>query len=217
MATEENITLNFKQMRKVLMMMCMAAIVAFTVGCSSCKKQKVEEEVKAQPMVVENVNSTDKEYMFTNYGGDYKWFESCILLNDYLDEECDGTVTGISNVFQVVEDGSKDVFVVLAAHTADTTAYDVRHGFWVEDFPLETEEITLTFAEAFEKINEVNYPKPHSKNCILRKPIGPNKCNPQYVFGNVSAQLWVDAITGEVKTTSPAFPEAFKMPLGEWP
>ena len=200
-------------------------MIAFS-SCNSCKKQEVKSNDvltgdKAE-LVVEQVYNTDKQYMFTTYGQDYRWFESCVLLKDYLDEECDGTVAGISNVFQVVEnnDGkSADVFVVLVAHTADSTVYDVRHGFWVEDFPLNDAEIKLTYQQAFEKINEVNLPKPHSKNCVLRKPIGPVSCNAQYVFGNVHAQLWVDAVTGEVKESNPAFPEdkGFKMPLGEWP
>jgi hypothetical protein len=168
---------------------------------------------------VERVVGTDKQYMVVNYGGNYKWFECCVLLKDYLDNECDGSIAGISNVFQVVEDKetSKDVFVVLAAHTPENTAYEEKHTFWVEDLPLETEEIKLTYKQAFERLMASIYPKPHSRNCVLRKPLGPIKCNPQYVFGNVTSQLWVDAITGEVRNTSPAFPKAFTMPLGEWP
>lgn len=197
-------------------------MIAFS-SCNSCKKQDIKGNdnlrEKAE-LVVENVYNTDRQYMFTNYGKDYKWFESCILLQEYLDEASDGAIAGISNVFQVVEDKegkSSDVFVVLAAHTSDTTAYEVKHGFWVEDFPLNDEEIKLTFLDAFEKINQVNLPKPHSKNCVLRKPIGPVTCNAQYVFGNVKSQIWVDAVTGEVRESNPAFSEGFKMPLGEWP
>ena len=195
----------------------MMAAVALLIGCS-CENKK-QEIINSADLNVERVTTTDKEYMFTNFGGDYRWFESCILLEKYLDEENEGTIASISNVFQVVEDKGKsaDTFVVLAAHTPDASTYEVRQGFWIEDFPMDTAEIKLTFEEAFEKINQVNLPKPHSKNCVLRKPVGPQQCNPQYVFGNIQKQLWVDAVTGEVKENNPAFPEAFKMPLGEWP
>ena len=201
-------------MKKVLVVLAAAALL---FGCA-CNKKKKEVTVK-QNLNVEQVATTDKEYMFLNYGGNYKWFESCILLKDYLDEENDGTIAGISNVFQVIKEQGKsaDVFVVLAAHTTDTTAYDKKQGFWVEDSPLEVKEIKLTYKEAYDKIMAVNYSKPHSKNCILRKPIGPKTCNPQYVFGNIQSQLWVDAVTGEVRQSNPAFPEDLKMPLGEWP
>lgn len=203
-------------MKKVFILL---AAVALLIGCS-CEDKKTPEVVTKADLNVEKVISVDREYMYMNYDEGYRWFESCILLKDYLDEECDGTIAGISNVFQVITDmdsKSADVFVVLAAHTPDTTAYEVKHGFWIEDMPLNEAEISLTFKDAFEKINQVNLPKPHSKNCVLRKPAGPKDCNAQYVFGNTQATLWVDAVTGEVKEFCPAFPEELKMPLGEWP
>lgn len=201
--------------KSILFVLC--AMMLLFASCNGCKK--APEAVTVSELNVEQITNTDKQYMFTNYGKDYRWFESCILLNNYLDEECDGSIAGVSNVFQVVNDvdgKSADVFVVLTAHTADTTTYDKKPGFWVEDFPLNDEQIKLTYAQAFEKINQVNLPKPHSKNCVLRKPIGPKECNAQYVFGNIKSQLWVDAVTGEVKESNPAF-DGFKMPLGEWP
>lgn len=205
--------------------------VMFALSFSSCNKCKSDNAgpkdtttvaVDTAAMVLENVISTDKEYMFANYNGDYRWFESCIVLKDFLDGECDGTITGISNVFQVVENMDEkgaDVFVVLAAHTPDTTAIEVKHGFWVEDYPLNDEQIKVTFKEAFDKINQVNFPKPHSRQVVLRKAVGPVDANPQYIFGNTRAQLYVDAVTGDVSDKNPWFPEekGFKMPLGEWP
>jgi len=217
-------------MKKILFML--AVMFSLCVGfssCDSCKKgeknetSEVTDSVVAGHLDVENITNTDKQYMFTNYGADYRWFESCILLKDFMDEECDGTVEGVSNVFQVVnmseDQKSADVFVVLAAHTADSIAYEVKHGFWVEDYPLNDEAIQVKFKDAFEKMMETNCPKPHSRHCVLRKQIGPVDANPQYIFGNTEAQVYVDAITGEVSTDNPAFPEekGFKMPLGEWP
>ena len=198
------------------------------ISCSKCKNDAKDAEKQdttavvdsTAGMVVERVTATDREYMFTNYGGDYRWFESCIVLKNFLDEENDGEITGISNVFQVVEEKEKgaDTFVILAAHVADSTAYEVKHGFWVEDYPMNDEDIKVTFAQAFEKLNQVNLPKPHSKQCVLRKQVGPKACNPQYIFGNVKAQIYVDAITGDVTDVNPAFGDIkLETPLGEWP
>lgn len=218
-------------MKKIFMMLAIAFCLSLGfISCESCKKDKdttpeseQSEVVVNSELNVEHVTAADKQYMFTNYGGDYRWFESCILLQDFLDEENDGTVAGVSNVFQVVnqdESGkSADVFVVLAAHTPDSTAYEVKKGFWVEDFPLNDEAITVTFKDAYDKIMATNMPKPHSRHVVLRKEVGPVDANPQYIFGNSEAQIYVDAVTGDVSETNPAFPEAkgFKMPLGEWP
>ena len=73
--------------------------------------------------------------MYTNYAKDYRCFETYITLKNFLDEEKDGTVSSVSNVFQVVEEegNGADVHIILIAHTPDTTAYDVKHGFWIED------------------------------------------------------------------------------------
>ena len=218
-------------MKKIFMMLAIAFCLSLGfMSCESCKKEKdaTPEENKSEVVVkgelnVEHVTAADKQYMFTNYGGDYRWFESCVLLQDFLDEENDGAIAGVSNVFQVVneDEGGKsaDVFVVLASHVPDSTAYEVKQGFWVEDYPLNDEAIKVTFKDAYDKVMATNMPKPHSRHVVLRKEVGPVDANPQYIFGNTQAQIYVDAVTGDVSETNPAFPEAegFKMPLGEWP
>ena len=224
-------------MKKFFILVFSVILVSAFSSCNSCcSKSEVECDSLNDSLndslsdsliitqAVENIISTDREAVYNMAGGDYRWFETCVVLKDFLDtEDCDGTVTDVSNVFQVVEmseDGkSADVFVILAAHTPDTVAYEVKHAFWIEDQPLNDEAITVTFKQAFERVMETNCPKPHSKHCVLRKQVGPVDANPQYIFGNTEAQVYVDAITGDVTTDNPAFPEAkgFKLPLGEWP
>lgn len=83
---------------------------------------------------------------------------------------------------------------------------------------LNDELISLTFKEAYQKIMEINFPKPHSKQCVLRKPLGPIDCHPQYIFGNIRSQLYVDAITGGVTDKNPAFyGSKFNSPVNNWP
>lgn len=219
-------------MKKVILCLLLTVLsLGLFNSCTGCSNESNEVpvtdsvEVVAEPstFVVENLISTDRQYMYMNYGGDYRWFETCIVLQDFLDEENDGTITGVSNVFQVVdisEDGkSADVHVILTSHTPDTTAYDVKQAFWVEDMPMENEAIKVTFTQAFEKLMATNCPKPHSKHVVLRKQVGPVDANPQYIFGNMNEVVFVDAVTGEVSTENPCFPKemGFKMPLGEWP
>lgn len=197
-------------------------------SCSGCKN--TEEKNKPTLVVKPNIEladithmiSTDRQYMYDQVVEDYRWFETCVEFNNFLDEENDGTVHAVVNIFQAVtnvDEHSADVTVYAFTHLADTMSIYPKQGFWVEDFPLNEEIIKLTWKEAFDRIMATNAPKPHSKQACLRKPIGPLDCNPQYIFGNIQAQLWVDAVTGDVKNSNPAFPEekGFKMPLGEWP
>lgn len=208
-------------MKKFIFTLLLVCSLGFIVGCTSCKKEPVNDPEVGE-LVVENTISVDREYMFLNYNSDYRWYETCVLLKDYLDDEnCDGTVAGVSSVFQVVfnqDEHSADVNVILTSHTLEGDQIDVKEGFWVEDFPLNAETIAISFKEAYEKILEVNYPKPHSKHCVLRKEVGPIDANPQYIFGNSQAQLYVDAVTGKVSDKNPVFDgSGFNAPLGEWP
>lgn len=220
------------RMRKEnLFLSFIAAIFAFTLmmftSCSSCNKEKPADNDESQSktevveLITENVISLNRQDMFAKFGGDYRWYETCIVLKDYLDaEECDGTVDAISNVFQVVTEKSEtsfDVHVFLYTTTKDTATVDEKQGFWVEDEPLNDEAIKVTFAEAYNKVMEANIVKPHSRQVVLRKEIGPIDANPQYIFGNSHAQVYVDATTGEVSGKNPAFPDNFTKPLGEWP
>lgn len=197
-------------MKKILFVLIGGLIVA---GCSCSKKNPKEQEVAK--IVVENTISTDREAMSLK-NPNYKWFETGVIFENYLDEENDGTISEVVNVFQTVEGDSIsfDTKVFKFQHFSDGTfASDSIKGFWIENFPLNKEEIKVTFDSAFVLINQVNLPKPHSRYCTLRKPIGPKSCNAQWVFGNIQSQIWVDAKTGEIRESNPAFPDGFKI---EW-
>ena len=202
----------------------MGLVLSFA-SCTGCSKgdNTVKDSVVVDSAVVldfEHTIATDREAMYLK-GGDYRWFESCVLLKEYLDSENPTSEpVMISNVFQrIIEKGNGfDTWVYKFQHFSDGTfAVDSVQGFWIEDNPLNEEVIALKYTEAFDKMMQTNSPKPHSKQCCLRNPLGPVACNAQYVFGNVREQLWVDAKTGDVKNSNPAFPKekGFKMPLGE--
>lgn len=210
-------------MKKILF-----ALLALVVIFCSCKGKKEKAEnitlPAAAPVVAEQTISNDKEWMFLNYGGDYRHFETSIVLKDYLDDEsCDGTPDIITNIFQVVltDDTSTsfDTKVVMSSHSKVENIKEVVEGFWIEDYPINDDSIMLSYMDAYTRLCEANYPKPHSKHCVLRKEVGPYDANPQYIFGNTRYQVYVDAVNGKVSDVNPFFEKNYRLgnPLGEWP
>ena len=197
---------------------------------TSCKcTNEAPKENQDEPAVeavdslgyVERTIGLDRQAMFLKAGQDYRWFETCVLLKDYLDEENDGSFEMVVNVFQAVEERdsvSFDTYVVKFQHVGEEVLEETVHGFWVEDFPMNEENVAVSYQEAYEKLMAVNLPKPHTRQVVLRKQIGPKPANPQWIFGNLREQLYVDAVTGEVRDYNPAFEGLnFGTPLGEWP
>ena len=173
---------------------------------------------------VEHVVATDKQTMYTQFNKDYRYFETQITLKNFMDgEDASAEVAEINNVFQVVDvaedQKSADVHVVMINHAGDKTETTVIHSFWMEDYILNDEAIKVTFEQAFDKMMKANIVKPHSRKCTLRKEVGPKEANPQWIFGNSRAQVYVDAVTGDVSAINPVFGQAIKLgaPLGEWP
>ena len=210
-------------MKKLLLFALVCAMFMGVTSCNSCKKNETNVEAKVDTtLVVENIISTDREAMTLQYDSAYRWYETCITVKDFFDSDSVGepVVMGVSNIFQYVVDQdstSADIEVVLFTHVKDTCVVEARPGFWVGDMILNNEEIKLTFADAYNKMMQANCVKPHSRQCVLRKELGPKDANPQYIFGNVQRQVYVDAVTGNVTDKNPVFPKTFKMPLGEWP
>lgn len=204
-------------MKKIFNVLVLAAIVISTAVSCKCSRdeEKVEplDETAATEIVVENTISTDRQSMFVNHGDNYRWYETGVQLKNWLDEENDGSIDMVVNVFQVVIEESAttfDTFVYKIQHFATgESAEESVHGFWIEDYPMNDDQIKITFKEAFERVMAVNLPKPHSRQVVLRKMIGPKDCNPQWIFGNIETQIYVDAVTGEVSKDNPAFPAGF--------
>jgi len=215
----------------------MIALFSLVLGfssCTGCQNEASEEaklgdttEVVVKDSIaalnVENAISMDRQAMYLKSGGDYRWYETEILLPEFMDtDNATSDPVMIVNIFQkIIERGNGfDTWVFKFQHFNDGTVLtDSIAGFWVENMPLNDEVIKLKYTEAWDKVMAVNFPKPHSKHVTLRNPIGPDAINTQWIFGNIHEQLWVDAVTGDVKNSNPAFPEekGFKMPLGEWP
>ena len=212
----------------------LALFVSLSIGFTSCdpkpKKQDAQIEKKAileafdevmpsdGTLTVENVISTDREYMYLHYKEDYRWYETTVVFADYLDGEAqDGSIKSVTSTFQVMypdEGGtSGDAVVVFITHDLNTIRIEAKEGIFVGDYALNSNPINVTFTEAYEKMMSANYVKPHSRYCVLRQPVGPKVANPQYIFGNNRAQIYVDAVNANVVDKNPSFGK----PLGEWP
>jgi len=224
---------------KKLSLLMMSFLFSLALGLSSCngcgnseadQAQKDSTEVVLKDSAVsvvalnvENAISMDRQAMYLAHGGDYRWYETDILLPEFMDaDDATSDPVMVVNVFQtVVERGNGfDTWVYKYQHFNDGTVLtDSVRGFWVENWPMEDKAIKLKYTEAWDRMMAVNFPKVHSKHVTLRNPIGPVAINTQWIFGNIKEQIWVDAVTGDCTNSNPAFPEAkgFKMPLGEWP
>ena len=212
------------------LMLAIAGVM--TTGCTGCQSENKEQPkvaatdydgVASDKLNAEHVIAMQRQNMYNiAKGRDYRWFETTIELADFIDSENqEGVIKEITSVFQTIEESATgaDTWVQYIATNAakGTMIPNPIHSFWMEDFPLDKEPIKITFAEALQKLNEVNFPKPHSRYCVLRKEVGPKDVNVQYIFGNSKAQLYVDAVTGEVTDLNPVFGGDFGNPLGEWP
>ena len=184
-------------MRKFIYVIC-----AFIIGLSinSCKY--------TNEIVVENTISTDRNIMSTKVSKDYIWYETDVILKDWMDEKNNNDIKEVINIFQVLEpidSTTTDVHIYKFYHTSKGIQEQIIHDFMVGDEPLNNQKIIVTFKEAYKRMMAANYPKPHSRQVVLRKEVGAKECNVQWIFGNEDAQLYVDAVTGEVTDTNPAY------------
>ena len=191
-------------MKKLFTLLMVAMMFAFS-ACNSCNKQVEKEQT------IEDILTADYDYMVENYDTTFVWYEVQFILNDYLDsEECDGTVKEFTNIFQVVtpiDSITYDVYVVKMFHKGEISSIETEQGFWCEDEPMIKDRMQVTYNDAYQRMTESNYPKPHANTCTLRRELGPKIANSQYIFGNVTRQIYVDAVTGVVSDHSPAFDE----------
>jgi hypothetical protein len=215
-------------MKKSFILTFLMGLVMSFISCTGCSSSK--EDIKLQDSAVTTVVldvdhaiATDRQAMYVNYKDDYRWYETEILLPEFMDgDNATSNPEMIVNVLQsIVEKGNgADVWVHKFQHFKDgTVVHDSIQGFWIENYALNDEVIKLNYTKAWDRMMAANYPKPHSKHVTLRNPIGPIAINTQWIFGNIHEQIWIDAVTGKASNSNPAFPKekGFKMPLGEWP
>ena len=169
------------------------SILIIGLGFNSCKC--------THEIIVEETVKADREVMAARSNNDYIWFETEVVFKDYLDEENDGKIEKVINTFEIVtqiDSTSADVWVYKFTHTNSGVNEQKIHDFVLEDRPLNDRPIKLSFKEAYEKVKECNYPKPHSHFAVLREAVDPTVDNPEWIFGNFERNITVDTVTGEI-------------------
>ena len=194
----------------ILITMCVLALVH--TSCVTTASLRI--------LIPEDLIASDQQYMKKHYSTDYRWYESSAVLFNYLDSEnCGGTIVELTNIFMIRSDkDSHDTNIIMFRHTIEGDEIQILPSHWVEeDVFIPSNSVDVTFKGAVIKTKDAN-PKPHSKHIVLRKQLGPNSVNPQYIFGNNQQLIFVDSYTGELQYESPSFEgTGFATWYGEWP
>ena len=190
-------------MEKLFLLVIIGVLALVLAGCKN--KSNNDKTRALAALVVENLISMDRQDMYMHVSDEYTWYETCITLKNFMDgEDASNEIESVTNIFQVVKEHgeSADVTVWVYEHTPGNTSATEYSGIWVGDHSLNTEEIKLTFEDAYNRLQEADCIKPHSRQCVLRNKIGPaseTSNTTQYIFGNTKNQVYVDAVTGDVK------------------
>ena len=226
-------------MKKILLFMLMATVLGMTAGMTSCNSFD-KGSPKEPEVITEKVSKFQADYdgvlpdlsqgadhtialqrqtMFSLLeGASYYWYETKFSFTDSLKTTTldDVELMEITSTFQTVNPTL--CYTITTNAALGTLVPAPTPGLWIEDFDLSKTEIRLNINDVLQRLKEVNTILPPATSVILRKPVGPQPCNAQYVLGNPLQTLWVDAVTGDVTDWCPAFPRvAVNTPLGEWP
>lgn len=198
----------------------LVAVAALFTGCSSCHSDKAKQEAKEvvthdyDGVVVdfsagtEHIQALHRQAANTLIGQKFEWRNSKILFNDYITAETldDLHVVDVTDVFYYWHDGPWVQYITSNVKQG-TLVPSLIPDVWIEDDDLSNAEIVLSAEDVLQLLSEWNGIIPPAKVLILRIPIGPKKCNPQWVIGDTKQVLWIDAVTGEITDWCPAFPK----------
>lgn len=222
-------------MKKFLFFGFLLAIVSImATGCNSCKSENKQDAQQEQMVIngydydgvlpdftagVSHIQALHRQTMFSLYEGKrYAWYETRVLFNENI---CYETLDNL-NVVDVT-----DIFQTFNPAECQYISTNAEKGtiippsipdIWIEDCDMGELEIKLNVDDVLQRLKEYNGLIPPSEGMTLRCPLGPRRCNAQWVIGNVVDVIFVDAVTGEVTNWCPAFPNPnTNGPLGEWP
>lgn len=222
--------------KKIFLSMLMAIVMGMMVGVtSSCKGCGKSEPAVTNDTVlvvddydgvvqdftagVEHIVALHRQTMFTLYGGEqYVWYETRVLFNDSIKwETIDNLkVTDVTDIFQLF-DPARCQFISTNVEKGTIIPKPIP-DIWIEDCDMTDAEIKLWPEDVLEKLKAWDGILPPATGMTLRIPLGPRKCNAQWVLGNIQEVIFVDAVTGDITNWCPAFPiPNVAGPLGEWP
>ena len=203
-------------MKKIFFMGFLLMIVSMiTTGCSSCQSENNKQEliindydgvIQDFTASVENITALHRQIVFEVVGDQQiNWYETRAIFNDTITFENldDLHIVDINNVFQTFDPDL--CWQVTSNVKYGTMLPSPVPGLWIEDFDLNRAEIDLSVEDVLQRLQEWDGILPPAKQITLRKPVGPKECNAQYVIGNIAEVIWIDAVTGDIRNTCPAF------------
>lgn len=219
-------------MKKSIILSLLLAIVSImATGCTSCQSENTKQEtvyhdfngvVQDFTAGVSHIQALHRQKMYNiiqflkEQGheialNNYQWRNSLVILNDTVTAENidDLHIVSIRDVFYYWS----NKFGPQVQYITDHVVYGTQIPYpisdvWIEDKDMSDAPIKLSAEDALLRLKEWNGILPKDCNFLtLRLPVGPKDCNPQWVFGDVFDVLFIDAVTGEIRTWNPAFSE----------
>ena len=198
------------------------AVMALVCSCNGCKGEtpKIDDPVAVYhdydgvvqdfTAGVGHIQALHRQTMASLTGGkEYQWRNSRVLLNDTVTMENidDLHVVAVNDVFFYWDSQKGPMVQYINSHVK----YGVQipypiNDVWIEDADMSEQPIKISAEQALMRLKEYNGIIPKDCNfIILRLPVGPKDCNPQWTFGDVDDVLFIDAVTGEIRDYDPAF------------
>ena len=216
-------------MKKYLFLGLLLSIVSImTTGCNSCQSENKEQETVVKgdydgviadfTIGVKNIQALHRQTMFELVDGkQYYWYETKVTFNDSIKfETIDNLkIVDVTDVFQTIDPNYAQYISSNVVKGMIVPA--PMPGIWIEDFDMSNVEIKLGAEDVLQRLKEWNGIIPPAVEMTLRKPVGPQSCNAQWVIGNIMQVIFIDAVTGNIADFNPAFGGNLGMPLGEWP
>ena len=210
-------------MKKILLIGFLLAIVSIiATGCCSCQSGN-KQDVPAQEQAtngcdydgvlpdlvrgVGHIQALHRQTMFTlYYGKRYAWYETRVLFNDSLRfETLDSLdVADVTDIFQTFNPAECQYISTNAAK--GTIIPPPIPDIWIEDCDMSNLQINLEAEDVLQRLKAYDGLIPPAIGMTLRCPLGPEQCNAQWVIGNISDVIFVDAVTGDITDWDPAFP-----------
>lgn len=219
-------------MKKSIILSLLLAIVSImATGCTSCQSENTKQEtvyhdfdgvVQDFTAGVSHIQALHRQKMYNiiqflkEQGheialNNYQWRNSLVILNDTVTAENidDLHIVSIRDVFYYWS----NKFGPQVQYITDHVVYGTQIPYpisdvWIEDKDMSDAPIKFSAEDALNRLKEWNGILPKDCNFLtLRLPVGPKDCNPQWVFGDVFDVLFIDAVTGEIRTWNPAFSE----------
>lgn len=141
-------------------------------------------------------------------GKKYEWRNSRVLLSDSIKAgNLDSIrVVEVRDVFQYFAPGP--LVQVISSNIEEGTIVPWPvHDVWIEDRDMSDLPIDMSAEDAIRRLGEWNGIIPPASFISLRCPVGPKECNAQWVVGDEYNVIFIDAVTGEISDSNPAFRE----------